>query len=266
MTGTDLVARKRAEAALQQEALTNAQLSKDLERANRLKSDFLAIMSHELRTPLSIVIGYTDLLLEEDFGPLTTAQATPLQRVKKAAYEELELITAILDVSQLEAGQLPVEVREVDVPELIAELRQEMESAGGKPGLRWEWRVAPELPSLYTDRAKLKAVLKHLLGNAVKFTERGSVTVKVHPREDGVEFWVADTGSGITPEVQAVMFEMFRRGNSALARRYGGVGLGLYIVKQMLGLLGGTVTVESEVGRGSTFCVWVPSGKKQSGQ
>ncbi|HEV8715122.1 MAG TPA: HAMP domain-containing sensor histidine kinase [Candidatus Binatia bacterium] len=244
-------------------ALTNTQFSENLDRVSQLKTDFLATMSHELRTPLSIVIGYIDLLLEEDFGPLTTEQGTPLRRVRKAAYQELELITAMLDVSQLEAGQLPVEVREVEVPELIAELRQEIESAGEKTSLHWEWRVAPELPALYTDRARLKVVLKNLLGNAVKFTDRGSVTVTVQPQKGGLEFCVADTGMGITPEVQAVMFEMFRQGNSALTRRHGGVGLGLYMVKRLLELLGGTVSVESdEMGRGSTFRVWVPSGAR----
>jgi len=259
IVGHDITERKRAEAELRQAKAA-------AEAANRAKSEFLATISHELRTPLNLIMGYTDLLGEGAFGPLTAEQRTLLQRVRKSAYEERELIAAILDASQLEADQLPVEVSEVAVSALLAELRQEMESVIEKPELQWEWRIEAALPLLQTDRTKLKIVLKNLVGNAVKFTDRGKITVTVYPREEGVEFCVADTGSGITREVQAVMFEMFRQGDNAIARRSGGVGLGLYIVKRMLELLRGTVSVESEVGKGSTFLVWVPYQKKNRGE
>jgi PAS domain S-box-containing protein len=242
-------------------ALANAKLVEELTRANQLKSDFLATMSHELRTPLNIAMGYTDLLLAEDFGPLTAEQNEALQRVRKAAHKQLDLVIALLDVSRLEAGQAPVEMREVDMVELMEELRGETEpSVHEKPGLALEWWVAPELRSLYTDRTKLKIVLKNVLSNAVEFTEQGSITVDVRACDGGVEFRVADTGSGIAPEVLPVIFEMFRQGDSSATRRHGGAGLGLYIVRRMLELLGGTIAVESEVGRGSTFRVWVPGG------
>lgn len=241
-------------------ALTNAQLFEELTRANRLKSDFLATMSHELRTPLNIVMGYTDLLLNEDFGPLMAEQNDALQEVKKAAHGELQLVIDLLDVSRLEAGRSPVELSEVHVAELIEEIKQETDRVREKPGLSWEWRLTPGLPQLHTDRMKLKIVLKNLLSNALKFTKQGSVTVEVHPQEGGVEFRVTDTGVGIAPEVQPVIFEMFRQGNSSSTRHYGGAGLGLYIVRRMLELLGGRVTVESEVGKGSTFRVWIPTG------
>jgi signal transduction histidine kinase len=127
-----------------------------------------------------------------------------------------------------------------------------------KPGVRLLWQAAPTLPVLHTDHTKLKIVLKNLLENAVKFTDAGTVTMEVQPREGGVEFAVADTGTGIAPEVQEVMFEMFRQGDNSMTRHYGGVGLGLYIVRRLLELLGGTVTVKSEVGQGSTFRVWLP--------
>jgi signal transduction histidine kinase len=115
---------------------------------------------------------------------------------------------------------------------------------------------------LYTDRTKLKIILKNLLSNAVKFTQEGSVMVEVCSQGNGVEFRVTDTGVGIAPEVKPVIFELFRQGDSSAARRYGGTGLGLYIVRQMIELLGGTVTVESEVGYGSTFRVWLPTNLK----
>ena len=247
----DITERKRLEEALRQ--------AKEVaEAASRLKSDFLAVMSHELRTPLNVVVGYTDLLLEGDVGPLTDAQAAFLRRVRKAAYEEVELITVLLDVSRLEAGQMPVEITRVNVPELIAGLRQEVESREQHPGPHFEWQVAPGLPLLWTDRLKLKVVLTNLLGNAAKFTGQGSVTVTVSPQKGGVEFGVTDTGVGITPEVQEVMFEMFRQGDTSRARRSDGVGLGLYIVRRLLELLGGTISVESEPRKGSTFRVWIP--------
>jgi signal transduction histidine kinase len=240
-------------------ALENARLLEQAERANRLKSDFLATMSHELRTPLHIIMGYTDLLLDNTFGDLLQEQADVLQRVGKSARELLELITTLLDVSRLEAGRLPVEVREAHLPELMDELEAEAkELLRGKSQLSFVWRVAPELPVLRTDRMKLKVVLKNLLGNAVKFTEQGSIAVDVHPFDGGVAFSITDTGIGIAPEALPEIFEMFRQGDSGTSRFYSGVGLGLYIVKRLLDLLGGTVTVESEVGRGSTFRVWVP--------
>ncbi|HEV8715791.1 MAG TPA: PAS domain S-box protein [Candidatus Binatia bacterium] len=247
-------------------ALEKARLLEELQQANQTKSEFLATMSHELRTPLSVVIGYTDLLLEGDFGPTTAEQNAALQRVRSAASQEVELITTLLDLSRLEAGRVRLTIAAVDIPALIAELRQETENGKRKPGLHFEWRVAPEVPLLWTDRFQLKVILTNLISNAVKFTERGSVLVAVSPSEGGVECSGTDTGSGIAPEVQAVMFEMFRQGDSATVRHYEGVGLGLYIVKHLLELLHGTIVVESAVGKGSTFRVRIPHGSQRTSE
>jgi signal transduction histidine kinase len=169
---------------------------------------------------------------------------------------------ATLDVSRLEVGRHVLELREVQLSELLEELEAEIHAlVQEKPAVQFTWRVVPELPPLCTDRTKLKMVLKNLLSNAVKFTEQGSIMVDAYPYDRGVEICVADTGIGIPLEVQAVMFEMFRQGESSLTRQYGGSGLGLYIVKRMLELLGGTVTVKTEVGQGSTFQLWVPIGR-----
>jgi PAS domain S-box-containing protein len=240
-------------------ALTNARLRQELTHANRLKSDFLAAMSHELHTPLNIIFGYTSFLLEGDFGPLTAEQNKMLEGVEKSARQLLELASATFEASQFERGRPALDRTEVKVTELMAELKRETERMQNESGLFFVWRVIPALPRLYTDRAKLKIILKNLLSNAVKFTPEGSVMVEVCAQGNGVEFRVTDTGVGIAPEVKPVIFELFHQGESSAARRYEGAGLGLYIVRQMIELLGGTVTVESEVGYGSTFRVWLPT-------
>jgi signal transduction histidine kinase len=249
-------------------ALVNAQLLEGLEQANRLKSDFLATISHELRTPLNIIIGYTQLVLdetEENTGDGFAAKHVGmLQRVDRSARELLDLITALLDVSRLEAGQRLLDVREIRLQELLEEIEAETgELLRGKPGLHLVWPLKTALPPLQTDRAKLKVVLKNLVGNAVKFTQQGQVMINVAANngevEGEVEFCVIDTGVGIAPEVLPVIFEMFRQGDSSATRRLEGVGLGLYIVKRLVELLGGRIEVESEVGHGSTFRVWIPT-------
>lgn len=245
-------------------ALVNAGLLEGLEQANRLKSDFLATMSHEFRTPLNIIIGYTQIVLdetEEKTGAGFAAEhVRMLQRVDRSARELLDLITALLDVSRLEAGQRPLDVREIRLHELLEEIETETgELLRRKPGLHLVWPLKVALPPLHTDRAKLKVMLKNLIGNAVKFTEQGQVMLNVAVNNGEFEFCVMDTGVGIAPEVMPVIFEMFRQGDSLATRRHEGVGLGLYIVKRLVGLLGGRIEVESEVGHGSTFRVWIPT-------
>jgi len=147
----------------------------------------------------------------------------------------------------------------VAIGDLIDELDTETrEARARKPNVRMVWDLRSDMPQLHTDPIKLKVVLKNLIANAVKFTERGNVTVRAELRGGGVQFDVSDTGIGVPPEAQKIIFEPFRQADSSTTRRYGGVGLGLYIVRRLLDLLGGSVTVESEVGRGSTFSVWVP--------
>ncbi|TMA56466.1 MAG: HAMP domain-containing histidine kinase, partial [Deltaproteobacteria bacterium] len=226
------------------------------EAANRAKSEFLASMSHELRTPLGIILGYIDLLLEKTFGSLREEQVDTLRRIDRSARELFDLITAVLDLSRLEAGRLPVEVREVQVPELLEELKAETQEVQERASLEFVWQVEGELPPLQTDPGKVKVVVKNLISNAVKFTKAGSITVAAHNHDGGVEISVADTGVGISQEALGLIFEPFHQVDNS--GQLGGTGLGLHIVKRLLELLGGTVTVESEVGRGSTFRVWVP--------
>jgi signal transduction histidine kinase len=240
-------------------ALENARLVEELEQASRVKSEFVATMSHELRTPLGAILGYTGLLLEGDYGALTGEQQDILRRVDRKTETLLDLITATLDLSRLEAGPPVLKARPVVVPELLAEVDAETRELQEKSGLHFVWNVARDLPQLRTDPRPLKMVLKNLIGNATKFTERGGVTVGASPRDGGVEIAVADTGIGIAPEALPVIFERFRQADSSHTRRFGGVGLGLYIVQRSLEMLGGSISVESEVGRGSTFRVWLPT-------
>lgn len=238
--------------------LENARLFEQAESANRLKSDFLATMSHELRTPLHIIMGYNDLLLDEGFGSLTEEQLDVLRRIERSAKELCDLINATLDVGRLEAGRLLVEVNKIDLAALIEDMKVETQELREKPGLTFAWRVAPALPPVYTDQMKLKIVLKNLIANAVKFTEEGSVTVNVRTRDGGVEISVADTGIGIAPAALPIIFESFRQVENPMTRQYSGVGLGLYIARRMLDLLGGTIDVDSTLGQGSTFRLWLP--------
>jgi signal transduction histidine kinase len=240
-------------------ALENVRLFEELERANRLKSDFVATMSHELRTPLNIFMGYNELLLEGGFGPMTEEQVDTLQRMEKSAQGLLKLITATLDLSRLDSGQVRPAVQAIALPDFIGELDAEISGLQGKPNVDFRWDVASELPELYSDPVKLKLVLKNLIGNAIKFTDAGAVVVRLRARDGGVEITVADTGAGIAREMLPVIFEPFRQGEPAMTHQHGGVGLGLYIVRRLLDILGGMVDVESTVGQGSTFRVWVPN-------
>jgi signal transduction histidine kinase/DNA-binding response OmpR family regulator len=239
-------------------ALDHARVVEELERASRIKSEFVATVSHELRTPLNVVMGYTDLLIDGTFGDLNAEQLDVLRRIGDRARGLLELINATLDLSRLEAGRVTVDLWPVDLEELIGRVRYELSDFETKPGVALIWEVAPGLAQPSTDEAKLKVVLKNLITNALKFTDRGSVTVGVKSAGQGIELSVVDTGIGIAPEQLSVVFEAFRQGDSSSTRRYGGVGLGLYIVRRLVVLLGGTIEVESEPGRGSSFRVWIP--------
>lgn len=249
--------RRRAEekAKIEAERLAREQA----ESADRLKSDFLSIVSHELRTPLVSIIGYNDLLLDGVAGKLTEEQVEALKKIRNNSKKLLELINAILEFNRLEAKS--GDLKEIKISDLIEEIKDETQSLIRESGLNFTWKIEHGLPHIKTDPTKLKVVLKNLISNAVKFTEKGSVIVDARKLDKGIEISVADTGIGIAQENISIIFEPFRQIESPLTRRHGGVGLGLYISKRLIELLSGTIKVESEIGKGSTFSVWIPAEK-----
>jgi PAS domain S-box-containing protein len=239
-------------------ALENAVLVEELERANRVKSDFVANMSHELRTPLNVIIGYDDLLLDHAFGQLSSEQRDVIQRARQNARELLDLITATLDLSRLESGRAMLLIEEIDIGQLIRNLDSEMRAAGFKPGVELRCTFDPRFKYLRTDAVKLKVILKNLVGNSLKFTHAGHVELSATIEGSNACFSVSDTGVGIPLEIHEQIFEPFFQGHSPADIQYGGAGLGLHIVKRLVLLLGGTVSVRSEPGGGAEFRVTVP--------
>src|SRR5918912_875128 len=228
-------------------AVDAAQLYRQAQEANQAKADFLAVMSHELRTPLNAIVGFTELLsmgLPEAVPPGALAH---VERIGAASVHLLQVIEEILVFSRLEAGRTEVLVERADVREIIRDAVALVEPLAAAKGLTLRVAEAPGEVELYTDPRKVRHVLVNLLANAIKFTERGMVTVSLHERADGVVLGVADTGIGIPREHLDRIFDPFWQGER-LARRRGGTGLGLSIVRRLTELLGGTITVDSTLG------------------
>ncbi len=229
-----------------------------LERANRLKSEFLASVSHELRTPMNAIIGYTKLMLDGLDGELSEQQQADLERVVQAADNLLGLINGLLDLAKIEAGKMELNVEEVDIPALIEDVIDLVRPTAEAKSLALQSELARPLPAAWADRARIRQVLVNLMANAVKFTERGGVTVRATAVDSWITIAVADTGVGISPEAQAYIFDEFRQADSSTTRRYGGTGLGLAITKRLIALHSGRIWVDSTPGVGSTFTFTLP--------
>ncbi len=232
--------------------------SRELEKANRLKSEFLASMSHELRTPINALLGYAALLLDQIYGELTTGQKEALERIRGSAHHLLELINDILDLARIEAGKMPVHLEPVPLAELLAEVRGQVEALVGDRPVEFTCRLPGDPPVLYSDRTKLRQILLNLLSNAVKFTHQGSVTLGVEVEGDRVRFVVSDTGIGIQESDLATIWDDFRQVDQSRTREYGGTGLGLSITHKLVERLEGEIEVRSVYGEGSTFTVTLP--------
>jgi signal transduction histidine kinase len=241
-------------------ALENARLVEEARRASQLKTEFVSTMSHELRTPLSVIIGYTDMLVD-DLAP--NQRAGILTKVRAASVELLEMIEATLHVNRLDAGHDLPHFESLSLRALLDELAGDFAALPHSGDVTVRWESAAPL-TVRSDRRKLRIVLKNLVGNAHKFTARGEIVIRSGAQGGACAISVADTGVGIAPEQLPVIFEMFRQGDSSDARSYGGVGLGLYIVRRLLAQLGGDVTVASERGRGTTFTVIVPLAEDEA--
>jgi CheY-like chemotaxis protein/signal transduction histidine kinase len=234
--------------------------ARELEQANRYKSDFLANMSHELRTPLNSSLILARLLVDNRDGNLTDEQVKFAETIQSSGNDLLTLINDILDLSKIEAGHVQIRPESVTIESLVNNLRQLFEPVAQQKQLGFVLDVIPECPaSIETDVQRLEQVLKNLLSNAFKFTESGCVGVAIRPIGGGrIAFSVSDTGIGIAQEQQQSVFEAFHQADGTISRKFGGTGLGLSISKQLVRLLGASIHLESQQGRGSTFTVAVP--------
>ncbi|CAN1211498.1 hypothetical protein TUMEXPCC7403_14945 [Tumidithrix helvetica PCC 7403] len=264
----DITERKQAEEQL---VLANA----DLARATRLKDEFLANMSHELRTPLNAILGMSEGLQDEVFGALNDKQKKSIATIERSGQHLLELINDILDLAKIEAGKLELEIANTSVKTLCDTSLTFVKQMAYKKGIQLITRIPDSLNAIEVDELRMRQVLINLLTNAVKFTpEGGSVTleVKVESFESNaistslsqIAFSIADSGIGIAPEDIQKLFQSFIQIDSRLSRQYNGTGLGLSLVKRIAEMHGGTVTVESEVNRGSCFTVRIPYHQNES--
>ena len=263
----------------------------ELEKANKIKDEFLSIMSHELRTPLNVVVGYTGMIKDGLLGEINPQQQEALGKVISRANDQLVLINNILYATVLDTEKINVDRHEVSLGDFLNQLKLGYDAPINKD-LTFKWDYSPDLPAIKTDSAKLKQLMQNLIDNGIKFTDKGCVTISAQIRqqaegnrqqEEGlltprsteahdrshasrltpsfVEFKVADTGFGIPKDALPFIFYKFRQVDSSETRSFGGVGMGLYIVKRFAELLGGRVDVESEVEKGSTFTVTLPCGQ-----
>jgi signal transduction histidine kinase len=237
---------------------TNKQAA-ELQRANRIKSDFLALISHELRTPLAAIIGYAGIVRDQVLGEINDKQQDALGKLLLRSNSLLAMIDSILQATLFETEEVKVERLEVNLVGLVGEL-QLLYRASLDKDLRLIWDYPAHLPVIRTDRAKLMYILQNLINNAIKFTERGFVKVSVrhYPKAQAVMFRVTDTGIGIPKKALPGIFGIFRQVDSSEKRLYGGMGIGLYIVKKFAEILGGKAEVKSKPGRGSVFTVTIP--------
>ena len=241
-------------------AKTLAELNRKLEEALHVKSRFLATVSHELRSPLFVITGYASLIAEQVFGPLPPEMSDAAAKIIKQANGLIARITEILEISQLDAGTVIFHHDSFDLAEFLDEVSQQMGNLIGDKPITFEGRYSDEPVMVVTDRARLSQIVGHLLDNAAKFTQQGKIVLSAAPTRDGVEIIVEDSGIGIDPEYQKIIFDDFRQVEQEANRGYEGLGLGLHLSRRRVGFLGGKISLESELGKGSRFRLWLPRG------
>ncbi|MEO7741437.1 MAG: ATP-binding protein, partial [Usitatibacter sp.] len=232
---------------------------RQLEAANKHKSEFLANMSHELRTPLNAIIGFSEVLQEPMFGVLNEEQAEFIRDIHESGKHLLALINDILDLSKVEAGRMELLVEELDLPSAISNALTLVKERASRHRIRLDSNLDPSLGVIRADERKLKQILLNLLSNAVKFTpEGGAVKVSARAVQGGTEIAVADTGVGIAPADHEAVFEEFRQVGKDILRKAEGTGLGLGLARRFAELHGGSIRLASELGKGSTFTLFLP--------
>lgn len=239
------------------------QAKQEAEQASLMKSDFLARMSHELRTPLNGILGFSELIQLDAPTDEIREQA---QTIFQSGEHLLRLVNDILDLAKIEAGHMTLESMPMDLPRLLEEVASLHRAAAQQKGLELHLETAPGLPQQFIgDPTRLRQVINNLLNNAVKFTSSGSVSLSARVEEERLVFQVRDTGPGIPAEAQAIIFEKFRQASSFVTREHGGSGLGLALVRELLTLMGGDITLESVQGQGASFEFWLPLGSELGG-
>jgi PAS domain S-box-containing protein len=240
--------------------------SEEIQRASQYKSEFLANMSHELRTPLNSSLILAKLLSENAVGNLSAEQIQYANSIYSAGNDLLNLINDILDLSKVEAGKLEVRLENVFLPSVVGSLNKTFGPVAKEKGVTFEVRLAAGVPDrIFTDQQRLEQILKNLLSNAFKFTQKGEVLLEISLQADHrVAFMVSDTGIGVDPAHQEIIFEAFRQADGTTNRKYGGTGLGLSISRDLARLLGGVIEVRSELGQGSQFTLRLPKTYDES--
>jgi len=228
--------------------------------ANWTEADFINTLSHELRMPIHVIVGCGDLLLDGAWGVLPENQKTILAKIKQNACYLLDLITELIELNRPDGRMGPARREEINVDGLLEEVEAMTQFMPKADGAHLELKRTPGLPPLFSDRDKLKIILRNLVGNAIKFTHRGKITIaaRCDPKEQMMELSVRDTGIGIDEKDRQRIFDMFWQGEQSHARPFGGVGLGLHIVKRLADQISAEIDVESEKGRGSLFRLRIP--------
>ncbi|MFO0795408.1 MAG: ATP-binding protein, partial [Candidatus Brocadiaceae bacterium] len=231
----------------------------ELEKANKLKSEFLATMSHELRTPLNAIIGFAEVLRDEITGTLNTEQKEYIGDIHSSGQHLLNMINSILDLSKIEAGKLELHYEEFSVKEAINEVLNTIVGFSDKKDIGINTNIHEDILSISADKVKFKQIMFNLLSNAIKFTpEHGRVAIDVKRMDSHIKISVIDTGIGIKQDDMDKIFEAFRQLDSTYARKYEGTGLGLTLTKRLVELHGGKIWVKSEYGKGSSFTFTLP--------
>lgn len=279
---------RRQAARLVERSRELERLSSELLRANRMKNDFLANVSHELRTPLNAIVGFVDLLREGVYGDLSPRQVKPVERIEASANHLRHLVDQILDLAKMAAGRLDVHSEDLDVRPFILDVASEVESLVNEKSLSLSLAMGSSLPRIRTDPTHLRQILVNLIGNAIKYTDSGSIVVRtralsrtvaaqeglpviVSEARPDVESWLAvqviDSGRGIPLMDQERVFEEFEQVDAGprADSPHRGTGLGLAISRRLARLLGGDLLLQSEVGKGSTFTLWLPVNSAGSG-